>query len=708
MKKKICTLFCLVISVIVLGSSSVSADSGFFTPYSPYEYNYEKQSIASPASYVCKKDVNSSDMGLSLPMNQPSDIYSDGNHIFVLDSGNSRIIELSKNFELIKLYDNFIIPAALSDSNTDEKLDFAGAQGFTVGNDGSFYIADTEHQRIVIISQNRVQLIIKKPETKLLDSQVPFRVTKVILNTDNKIYAVAESINLGVFVFTMDGEFIRFIGSNKIVTTQAVLMKYIEKKFMSKAQLDSAKQYTPVNVTNFDIDKTGFLVTVTQALDGASQKGAVCCFNYNGNDILNYPDKLAFGDFEQDRKTRETTTTRFSDVDVDDEGFYFLLDSARGRIFSYTNKGDFVCAFSQYGEQKGLTGAPVALETIDDNVVVLDNKKNCIEVFSPTDYVKTCRDALMSFNNGKFNDSLDMWNKLLKMNTNNDFAYFGIGEIYDTQGNYNQAMDYFKLAHDQDAYSQSFKEYRKLYIREHLIPLLFIIVISIVLIRILVKKLKKRFATSEDEAYTKLESKNTFPFYVAIHPADGFAQFKMRKIHSMLISFIIIFIWFVLRITQYFFTGYIFNNNNLNDYNIFITMAQTIGAFMLFVISNWAVCTLIEGKGTLKEIIATSSYSLVPYLISMFLCIILSNVLAGEESSFLVIIQLIGIVWSAIVLFVGLYAIHQYSTLKTVASIIFTFIGMAIIIFLIILFVTLLSQSSSFISSVIQELLLRK
>ena len=86
---------------------------------------------------------------------------------------------------------------------------------------------------------------------------------------------------------------------------------------------------------------------------------------------------------------------------------------------------------------------------------------------------------------------------------------------------------------------------------------------------------------------------------------------------------------------------------------------------------------------------------------------ILSNFFALDEGSFITIISYIGLVWTAMVMFVGLSAIHEYSVGKTVVSILLTVFAMAVMLFLIILFYTLITQTVSFVISIIQEVSLR-
>lgn len=170
---------------------------------------------------------------------------------------------------------------------------------------------------------------------------------------------------------------------------------------------------------------------------------------------------------------------------------------------------------------------------------------------------------------------------------------------------------------------------------------------------------------------------------------------------------IIVAIWFVLNIFQFFSTGYIFNKSRPEDFNSFISIVQTIGLFVLFVTANWSICTLLEGKGRLSEIMAVFSYSLVPYLASIIVITILSNVLSLEDGNFLSLISTIGLIWSVFIMFVGFMNIHEYTLKKTLLSMILTFLGMGVIIFLIILFYSLMSQAGEFVKSIMQEISLR-
>ena len=107
------------------------------------------------------------------------------------------------------------------------------------------------------------------------------------------------------------------------------------------------------------------------------------------------------------------------------------------------------------------------------------------------------------------------------------------------------------------------------------------------------------------------------------------------------------------------------------------------------------------------EILYTATYALVPYVAAQLIKMPLTHILTGEEAIIITIITTIGLVWSGVVLFVGLMTIHEYSVGKGVFSVVLTIAGMLVILLLVVMFYTLMGQTLSFVQSVIQEYSLR-
>ena len=56
----------------------------------------------------------------------------------------------------------------------------------------------------------------------------------------------------------------------------------------------------------------------------------------------------------------------------------------------------------------------------------------------------------------------------MRLNGNYELAYIGIGRALLREGQYHQAMGYFKLTNDEKNYSKAFQEYRKIWVEDNI------------------------------------------------------------------------------------------------------------------------------------------------------------------------------------------------------------------------------------------------
>lgn len=86
-------------------------------------------------------------------------------------------------------------------------------------------------------------------------------------------------------------------------------------------------------------------------------------------------------------------------------------------------------------------------------------------------------------------------------------------------------------------------------------------------------------------------------------------------------------------------TGFQFNDSYVKVFNVVPLIVQSVVYFFTWVLGNWAICTLLDGEGTLKKICIYSAYSLVPYIVCTFIAVIFSNVLYRTSRSGITAIQ---------------------------------------------------------------------
>jgi hypothetical protein len=195
--------------------------------------------------------------------------------------------------------------------------------------------------------------------------------------------------------------------------------------------------------------------------------------------------------------------------------------------------------------------------------------------------------------------------------------------------------------------------------------------------------------------------------HCVFHPVEGFEDLRWKKQGSLKIAFGIVFLLFVAMVVDRQLTGFQFNENYVKVFNVVPLLVQSVVYFFTWVIGNWAICTLLDGEGTLKRILVYSAYSLVPYIVCTFIAVIFSNVLVQEESIWITAITYLGTGWSVVLMIQAMRAAHQYSFGKTLASIVGTLIAMLLILFLAILLLSLFQQVYVFGYSVYTEIAYR-
>lgn len=198
-----------------------------------------------------------------------------------------------------------------------------------------------------------------------------------------------------------------------------------------------------------------------------------------------------------------------------------------------------------------------------------------------------------------------------------------------------------------------------------------------------------------------------WPFYVARHPFEGFEDLRWKKAYSMRVSLVIVLVFFIVTVCSQLLTGFLFNNSYVKVFNVIPLFSSSVLLFFTWVIGNWAMCTLLDGEGTMKGITCVSAYALVPYIISQIISIMASNVLLHTEGMFIVFIQYLGMMWSVVLMLSGMKTVHQYTIPKTLACIVITVLAMIVILFLLILLLSLFQQIYVFGYSIYTELMYR-
>ena len=149
--------------------------------------------------------------------------------------------------------------------------------------------------------------------------------------------------------------------------------------------------------------------------------------------------------------------------------------------------------------------------------------------------------------------------------------------------------------------------------------------------------------------------------------------------------------------------GYYYNPKGATA-TIFSQAAMVLVPFFLFVVSNWCFTTLFDGEGNFKQIFIATSYALFPVPVLVIVSTALTNVLVGSESQIPTLIVSIAYIYMAFLIIIGMQVTHDYSTGKNIVTIVMTLAGMVVIMFIAVLFVSLISKMAGFVSTLTSEL----
>jgi hypothetical protein len=195
--------------------------------------------------------------------------------------------------------------------------------------------------------------------------------------------------------------------------------------------------------------------------------------------------------------------------------------------------------------------------------------------------------------------------------------------------------------------------------------------------------------------------------HVLLHPYDGFEALSFYKRGSSLLSGIIILLFFLCTLFERHALAFRFSYYSVENTNLFLVFISTFCLVCIAVIANWALSTLWDGKATLRVIWIVFGYSLCPYVAGILARALLSHVCTIEEGTFLSIVTMGCTIWSGLVLWFGMLQIQEFTVSKNLACLLGTVIGMILILFLCFLILLLFQQLFAFISSIIDEVMLR-
>ena len=410
MKKHLKNIISVGLALSITAAMAATAYAS--EPYVSYNYDAWGDAIPSQSGYRVDETITGYEMGLDKLADSKSELfiseqeptslsgasdlfYEDSTKEFwIADSGNNRILRTDANLKLIGCYKGVSNSKTSVDAQTGLST-FSNPTGIYVEIDKKtnkpvLYIADNKNARAVkaeIESPTKAKCVLEytKPDSELYaNASETFNPSKVVVDSAGILYVVVSSVTTGAVVFDVDGEFTGFYGANRVEQTAAVIRQAIWRKFASNEQIASMTRNVPVEYANFDIDKEGFIYTVTEAANASTD--AVKKLNPAGNNIWNTTtgNEFKFGDLTEFANVDTSGfTSRLTDIVISDDGIINLLDYETGRIFQYTQENDLLFIFgskNSTSDQKRTFTAPNAIEYVEKNIYSITDFKGSGDV----------------------------------------------------------------------------------------------------------------------------------------------------------------------------------------------------------------------------------------------------------------------------------------------------------------------------------------
>lgn len=698
-KKKIKYLYVCILCVILIFATTFSVSASVQIPTESYTYwedmsgEGSRKAVYSKPLFSVSKVIDSASVN-SEPFSELNDVFVGENNIFLLDGKSSKILVLDKEYKLVKEYKTLVY--------NGEEIQFSGAKGVSAFGD-LIYICDTERERVLAIdSDGIVKKEITRPQSAIIPNDFRYSPIEYAIDSQGYSYILCEGSYHGMLLISPEDEFISFFASNDVALGIGEALSNIwERVFPNTKKKSGSKSVLPYSIVGLCVDNKDFIYTVTGTTGELGQKGQIRkLYHGNGENILKAGNINFADEGYNTSKVAGALTQDLCSVDVDQNGYIYCLDATYGRIFMYDEMGTMLSAFGGglgEGEQVGTYKSACSIAVSGKDILVCDKLKNTVTVYSPTELGSLISEGRKLALNGEYVPAIDIWKKVLSMDSNCQVAYSGLARAYLAQNDYQNALQMAKKGYDRATYSLAFSEIRSEWLSENFwlfFALLFLLIVGVA--TVLIVTTKRKIVSTNNKELQLFSS-------VLFHPIDTFTEIKEKNLGSIGLSVLAVSIFFIIKVLRSIYGGFLFTYYDVSEFNALWELARTVGIVVLWIAANWLVCSLREGNGKLREISIVVSYSLIPLILNDLIQLVLSNVLLNDEAAFLSIINTIAYIVFFLMLTFGSMIIHDYSFGKFLGTTVMTILAMAIVVFLIILIIILFQQFSGFVWTVFME-----
>ncbi len=613
-------------------------------------------------------------------LSAPADMVISGEKLYIADTGNKRVVVATLEGRLVSIIGSDVLNEPC---------------GIFVDVNGEILVADRKAETVFcFLADGTLKTKYERPQSVLYGDKESFVPLKVAADRNDNLYISCKGNSNGIVQLSRStGEFLGYFGANDV--SISLWDKMLDAIF-TEEQKSQLQQTKPASVSNLTVDGSGVVYTMTDIeTDQVIRK-----LNMSANDML----------------STDISFSSPSDLAIGRIGNIYATTS-NGYILEFNSEGDLLFVFGGFddGSQRiGLFGTISAIAVAaNDWIYVLDDTAGQIQAFSPTEFTENVHIALELYQDGKYLESKEPWEKVLLMNNLFDYAHKGIAESYYMEENYAAAMEHFELSNDKAGVSKAFTELRNAIIREKIFLLLGIGVALFggIYLFVMLKKKTTVFAGVQSSlsrvSSVPLISQLGFVFKVPKNPIDAYYGIKRENKVSVLSSTILYGVFVVIYLADKYLRGYIFSPVTTGQYSVIKDAGAIIGILVLFILCHYLICSICEGEASIKNVYCGIIYSLMPYIVLRPVVIILTHFLTDSEVFIINFLNVIIYVGSIALLVVMINELNNFKPLETAKCIFWTLFAFFVAIVVLFILYVMCKQTAQFISQMYSEVIYR-
>ena len=201
----------------------------------------------------------------------------------------------------------------------------------------------------------------------------------------------------------------------------------------------------------------------------------------------------------------------------------------------------------------------------------------------------------------------------------------------------------------------------------------------------------------------RLVSELKYIFRFMRHPITGCYEIKRKSVVSVKSANIFVLIFTVFFIINKYFCGFLMKTVREGQFDVVSDIVMIVVVLGLVVGCSYLVCTINDGEGKLKAIYCSFVYSVGPYFVLTPFIFMMSHAVTYNEVFFIQFAYFAMGVWIAVLMFISIKEVNNYSVKKTFQIIGLTLFTILIACLLAFIIYVLWSQVFDFLSSLIGE-----